>query len=79
MSNDLAQTATIAFERGVATTCERRDCTRDETLHAWLTIGEFGRNGIAVYCAKHSEYFENRKTKKTYVGEVVGYGGGGDE
>lgn len=73
MSQTLHTTATIDFERGIAATCERHDCSSDETLHAFVATGTAGRDGIVVYCHECAELAEAGDAY-TYVGDVTSYG-----
>lgn len=79
MSETLRHSATIDFEHGIATSCERERCYNDDVLHAWIASGDFGRDSIVVYCHDCSENVAKVQTNYTYVGEVADYGGEDDD
>lgn len=67
---ELAKSATIDFEYGVAITCEYGDCPRDEDLHAFVVTGDYGRDGIVIYCPRHAQDHDGSDAH-THIGTVA--------
>lgn len=66
----MQESATIVFEDGVSTVCERHDCSSDPT-HAFVVKGERGKDGVVVYCPNCSQSHAERSPKHTYLGKVI--------
>lgn len=66
MSATLHRTARIAFERGIATTCERGGCEQTDALHVWIEDGE----ALAVLCSTCSQTVGEIQPRYRYVGQV---------
>jgi len=64
---DQDQTATI--KQLVSDICEHKDCARRSTV-AYVVTGEFGKDGIAVYCDHHAELYANPSDVHTTYCEV---------
>jgi len=53
-----------AISVAVASKCEHSDCTR-EPEYAYIVTGSFGKDGVAVYCDRHSEQWADPKSSLT--------------
>lgn len=64
----LAERATIEFERGVSEECER--CQLSKPTHAFVVTGNAGVDGVAVYCDTCSQTYAERHDAMTYLGSI---------
>jgi len=53
----------------VADKCEYRGCSDDPTV-AYIVTGDYGKDGIAVYCDEHSESWADSSENQTPIAEV---------
>jgi len=53
----------------VSDTCEHKSCS-DHPAFAYVVAGEVGKDGVAVYCDRHSQSYADPSGGHTAIAEV---------
>jgi hypothetical protein len=61
----MSKTVTVPVE-GV---CQHKYC-RETGEYAYVVTGEFGEDGVAVYCTQHSEQWADESESHSAIAEV---------
>jgi len=61
----MSETVTVP----VAEVCEYNSCNA-ESEFAYIVTGDYGKDGIAVYCDEHSESWADPSENQTPIAEV---------